>query len=214
MCIPGLISGITAGSTIGVTSATSIGSTMVATIASISAMSAITAAASIGGTIASSVVSGVSASRQADLAEEQGRRQATVAEHNAALADAKSLHARARGQAAGSRAATRAGRFAGKQRALAAAAGLDPSSGTAAHSIDDTKILGRLDAANAINAGLSESAGFTAQAFNERARASIVGVAPSPALQIAGAATGGASAVASTWYKYRTDDEKGLFDGS
>jgi len=150
---------------------------------------------------------------QVGTAEAVGKRQAKIAEHNAQLADAQSLNARNRAEAASSRVRTGAGRLRGRQRAIAAARGLDPTTGTAGAILDETSILSTLDARQAVSAGRSEAAGFTAQAFNQRARARLATVTPSAGAAIGGAILQGAGAVASKWQKFRGSSGV-LFDDS
>lgn len=167
--------------------------------------------ASLGVTIGSTALSVAGAVGSARTQEAVGKQQAKIAESNAQLADARSLDARARAEAASSRIRTRAGQLRGRQRAVAAARGLDPTTGTTGAILDETSILSTLDARQAVSTGRSEAAGFTAQAFNLRAQARLATVTPSPGAAIGGAILQGTGAVASKWHKFR-DDDRGLFE--
>lgn len=156
-------------------------------------------------TIGSTALGVSQAVGQARTAEAVGKQQAQIAEHNAQLADARSLDARNRAGAESSRIRTRAGQLRGRQRAVAAARGLDPTTGTAGGIVDETRILSTLDARQAASTGLSEAAGLTAQAFNLRAQARLATITPGPGAAIGGAILQGTGAVASKWHKFRED---------
>jgi len=192
MCIPALFAAIPG------ISATA------ATTASAAATAAITI-----GSVATSIAGSVG---QAHTQTAVGKQRAEIAERNAQLSEAKSLDARNRAEAESSRIRTRAGRHSRRQRAIAAARGLDPTTGTAGALIDETRIAGELDARQASATGLSESAGFTAQAFNRRAAGSLATVTRSPGAAIGGAILQGGSSVASTWHRFKSDSSGSLFD--
>lgn len=144
--------------------------------------------------------------QSAKLQKSQLQYAASMADVNAKLADTAAQQELIKGQQDASRLKTAGSRLKGEQRAAYAAGGVDVNSGSALVTQNTTDFLSQQDADTAMSNALMAAWGYKTQGANQRAearvqRASASGISPG----MAGFTSllGGASQVASDWYKFK-----------
>ncbi len=152
----------------------------------------------------STAVSGVSAGIQASAAAKQADYQSRVYDYNANVAESRAAEAHSASVARASEARTEAGRQTGRSRALFAARGLDPGTGTAGSLIDESRLISKLESERIVAGGRQQASQFAIDAFNYRAQAESTRASVGPT--VASYALQGVGSVASSWYKIGAEE--------